>query len=187
MSWIINILHSCCKCCKPEENINVDYLINSKNNINREKLIFLDIDGVLNSNEYYNSTLITHGKTLGVSDKLLNLFKKVVEKTNAKIILSSNWRLSYEKLIEIKRELFKIDTYISDITPDLNKIGDRVDEILLWLKKNNKKSSKWVAIDDMNLLFMNNKLHKNNFVKINPEIGLTEKNCQDIIYKLNYM
>jgi histidinol phosphatase-like enzyme len=50
------------------------------------KVIFLDVDGVLNSNE-----------TLGLSWReclekpLLKLLYKIVAKTNAKIVLSSAW------------------------------------------------------------------------------------------------
>ena len=55
------------------------------------KIIFLDIDGVLNSSEYrkrmgrkYYSEIIDRSK--------MPLLKKIVEATGAKIVLSTSWR-----------------------------------------------------------------------------------------------
>ena len=50
------------------------------------KVIFLDVDGVLNSNE-------TLGRSWNESleKPLLKLLLKIISKTNAKIVLSSTW------------------------------------------------------------------------------------------------
>ena len=64
------------------------------------KVIFLDIDGVLNS----DASLMVDDRVEG--DLILNL-KYIVDKTDAKIILSSSWRL-YFKLLKINLKLHKL-------------------------------------------------------------------------------
>lgn len=49
-----------------------------------EKYIFLDVDGVLNGQHSFNET--------SLYPFYLNNLKKLINKTNAKIILSSSWR-----------------------------------------------------------------------------------------------
>lgn len=48
------------------------------------KIIFLDVDGVLNSIEDRFSWTIE-------TDKHLEILKYIVDKTNAKIVVSSSW------------------------------------------------------------------------------------------------
>lgn len=62
------------------------------------KVIFLDIDGVLNCS---TSKSFCHDDLCGIihgidSDKVKRL-AKIVEATNAKIVLSSDWRVGWEK------------------------------------------------------------------------------------------
>ena len=61
------------------------------------KFLFLDIDGVLNT--YYTKQTTKTG-TIDILDKKLLLIKELVDKTNAKIILSSTWSLGYFDLLK---------------------------------------------------------------------------------------
>jgi len=60
------------------------------------KLIFLDFDGVLNSNKYFKSLKrkkIPHEKILNsLSPEMVERLNKIIEATNAKIVISSTWR-----------------------------------------------------------------------------------------------
>jgi len=106
------------------------------------KLIFLDIDGVLNSDQWDNSEkqneLIYPENQF--DPKLVSLFNKILSKTTNKIVLTSTWRLEHD--LEYMRELFKkvgIQGEIIDFTPDLKKGNDfvvRGNEILKWCKDN---------------------------------------------------
>lgn len=77
------------------------------------KVIFLDIDGVLNT-DYSTSTCIgEHGEHyLGVdNDKLVQL-KNIVDATGAKIVLSSDWRIDYQ--IGTANQIEKCSKYLYD-------------------------------------------------------------------------
>lgn len=53
-----------------------------------KSVVFLDIDGVLNSNE----TTEQCGKYIGVDDKKIRLLKKIATETNAELVLISTWK-----------------------------------------------------------------------------------------------
>ena len=54
------------------------------NNFSKNKIIFLDIDGVLNRHSYY--------KHIVIEEDLAKNLKKILDSTNAKIVLSTYWR-----------------------------------------------------------------------------------------------
>ena len=58
------------------------------------KIIFLDIDGVLNC----KTTRETHCGTIGVEQRFIDLLKEIVEATDAKVVLTSTWRLGWKDL-----------------------------------------------------------------------------------------
>ena len=132
--------------------------------LNTLPVIFLDVDGVLNSEMSCANINLKQGETYGVDDIYLNRLKKIIENTNAQIVLSSSWRLENNKLNEIIKELDKIEVELLDTTINLNGNGNRVDEILSWINNNNINET-WIAIDDYDLHKMNPKLDKRNFVK----------------------
>ena len=63
------------------------------------KLIFLDIDGVLNSHDYFLKRYSETGKMQGgirpesIDPDALRRLERILEETDAKIIVSSTWRL----------------------------------------------------------------------------------------------
>ena len=85
-----------------------------------KKVIFLDVDGVLNSSRTLHEDISSE------DDLILNL-KELVDKTGAKIILSSSWRLSTEAVAALMDKLDKFGLVISGMTCD----GVDLD----WLKK----------------------------------------------------
>ena len=76
------------------------------------KVIFLDVDGVLNSN--YSHSISTNEKGWmwdEISDFHLEKLKRIVDETDAKIVLSSSWRVYHPILTgetEITDELLKV-------------------------------------------------------------------------------
>ena len=76
-----------------------------------KKVIFLDVDGVLNSAKtlYEDSSL---------EDNLILNLKELINKTEAKIILSSSWRLSTEAVATLMDKLDKFGLVISGMTCD---------------------------------------------------------------------
>ena len=52
------------------------------------KVIFLDIDGVLNCSKTHNPRNLPYV----IDPKLLKRFERLLERTGAKVVLSSTWR-----------------------------------------------------------------------------------------------
>jgi hypothetical protein len=119
-------------------------------------IIFLDIDGVLNTPSYGTKAYAMYKKTKGwfkSRDQYGALFdpmaveclEYLAHTTNAKIVVSSSWRKSG---LEVMKEMFKyraIDIEIIDTTPILNTI--RGNEIEQWLLDNDYVTN-YVILDD---------------------------------------
>lgn len=114
-----------------------------------DKIIFLDIDGVLvtrESRQRFNSARV-------FSPECVMVLKSIVEKTGAKIVISSTWRFhgNWEESI---RERFAVagwpDPPIVDKTPILVDFpGFRGDEISAWLLAPPEVEC-FIIIDDVN-------------------------------------
>ncbi len=61
------------------------------------KIIFLDIDGVLNSDNWLQSEASKTGSypENKFDPNAVRLLNKMVQQTNAKLVLTSTWRLQY--------------------------------------------------------------------------------------------
>lgn len=118
------------------------------------KIIFLDIDGVLNScllNElsgyggwFKEEDKCEHSNVLW-GQKLVDNLKKIVDETNSKIVISSTWRRYFS--VQKFQEMFSV--YGWQNAPVIDKtdfFGSRGEEINKWLSENN--ASKYVIIDD---------------------------------------
>jgi len=125
-------------------------------------IVFLDIDGVLNTHNY----LVKQVEQDGINsyqaqfnfcpDSLKNL-KQIVEETDAKIIISSTWRISFKCAYDdphrkfwkaIMKNLASIGIHkrVIGITPSLNDTRIRGEEIKSWLSNN--QVDNFVIIDD---------------------------------------
>jgi HAD domain in Swiss Army Knife RNA repair proteins len=102
------------------------------------KIIFLDIDGVLNCAKTHNPRKLPYI----VDPKLLKRLKRLLELTGAKIVLSSTWRYDPAGLFSAK---YWGIPYI-DVIPDMPK-KSRCEEVRAWLKAH-PKVKRFVVIDD---------------------------------------
>jgi hypothetical protein len=149
------------------------------------KIIFLDIDGVLN-----NNSSIQQDKDFPVRhldhDACLVL-KEIVEKTKAKVVISSTWRFIYYDFLVKHLATYKIK--VIDKTGQGCRHCVRGNEILTWIKDNEKVIGcdyyvyrNYVILDDStDMLYW----QKDNFVKINNDFGLTNNYVDTIISILN--
>lgn len=153
-------------------------------------IIFLDIDGVLNCQDYYSSDRYNReNSTYPLSEidpfriKMLN---EIIEKTNAKIVISSSWRhgRTIEEMRNIMNEVgFKGE--IIDFTPTCRcGMCKRGNEIHKWIEDNKELLGKhyhqfksYVIIDDdSDMLYW----QKDNFFLCDSFSGLTP----NIAYKI---
>ena len=115
------------------------------------KILFLDFDGVLNSQEYRD----VHGSSgAGVDRSRLSMIKNIVDTTDAKIVLITSLREYWDKSPDkcdyfgkVINEVFaEYGLEIYDKTLVLDS-GKREDEILDWIVTN-PEIKNYVAIDD---------------------------------------
>ena len=155
------------------------------------KIIFLDIDGVLN-NCYTEDAF---GSYVFVEDEKLLLLKDLVDSTDAQIVLSSSWRKGWfyrENYPELENEdvwLFealqsKLNENGIELYDYTEEIGVRENEISLWLEKNkNKEIESYVILDDFDEREF--RAHINRLIQTDMSEGLTENHVQEAISILN--
>ncbi len=168
-------------------------------------IIFLDFDGVLNTEKYYCEL---KSKGLPSDDKYGQLFdpeavsnlRKIIDVTGARIVVSSSWR--YMGLNVLQRMWYDRDLpgRIVDITPlhllddklrdtDLTQVdmlslcrGNEIkwyfDEVL----DANSDSRRFVIFDDLKEVLPELQDH---FIRIDPIIGITEKDVERAIEVIN--
>lgn len=115
-------------------------------------IIFLDVDGVLNSQnkliELYNKTNKPHsGINFPFDEKCLENLKILVEETHSKIVITSTWR-KYKEEIELLNsilDIYNLKQEVIGFTKILNQ--KREYEIKEYIKSNNVES--FVIIDDI--------------------------------------
>lgn len=150
------------------------------------KVIFLDVDGVLNNDK---TTVKTKNGFDFVDDYLLERLKKIVKQTSAKIVLSSDWRFDRftddaSDYKELKAALEKNETPIYAHTGRAKIL--RGSEILDWF--NNwcgTPIANFVIIDDLPANSFNFSQLKGHFVHTNYRVGLEEEDVQKAIEILN--
>lgn len=121
----------------------------------KTKVLFLDIDGVLNSkiyfeSDYYKFRKLKYGKSQAqIDDRTIPLLKKIHDETKCKIVMSSSWRCFY---FDKKPGLYRI----------LKKAGIRITD-----KIGNEYNNE-----------LSNKYHKHNYIQ-------NEKGLYDLVWNGN--
>jgi hypothetical protein len=150
------------------------------------KIIFLDIDGVLNS-VMYDAHRLEERADNRIDMTRVKLLADIVNATEAKIVLSSTWREDWDKSSElcgsdgeyINECLSRYDISIMDKTPCFNYSDDRQYEIRTWLAYHSNEVESFVILDDINSGWG---VLSNNAVITNPYgYGLEESHVQKAI------
>lgn len=153
-------------------------------------IIFLDIDGVMNCEDFYHSSrYIRDIKSYPISEIdpfRVEILNDIIQKTNAKIVISSSWRhgRTIEEMRNIMNEVgFKGE--IIDFTPSCScRMCVRGNEIHRWIQDNEKLIGKGyhqfnsyaILDDDSDMLYW----QRNNFFHCDAYSGLTP----NIAYKM---
>lgn len=151
------------------------------------KLIFVDIDGILNCN---TTRTVTFDGWCFVDDYLVERLKHIVDATGAKIVLSSSWRVGWNRKDESKNEPFfnqlrdKLREYGMEIydalpTPMRGRRGDAIRE---WFELNkDKEIESYVILDD----YRDMGEFITHLIWINSSTGLTDADVREAIERLN--
>lgn len=163
------------------------------------KFCFLDFDGVLNSDAYVLSDafraecksvgITTNGYEvmekahyLHIDPAAVKLLNTLVEKSKAKVVISSNWRNKYSlfklnAMLELRGATFKA----IDVTPRKFSWRAREHDIIQYFSELDRQPKHtlhdFVILDDINEF---SKL-LDNFVEVSDKVGLTQENVDQAL------
>ena len=152
------------------------------------KVIFLDIDGVLNSEEFAIwcrdfPDFIKNGGSNWVDPNAVKMIEDICKDYDVKLVISSSWRTwDLESTIEEfnrYKSLCKLTPYIVGITPrntDYYVREDRGEEIQHYLDTHPEIENYCIIDDDNDMLDS----QRDNFVRTNSIHGLTIYDCDKI-------
>ncbi len=166
--------------CRRNYSYNPIHHMDSKLKITKEdKLIFLDVDGVLNSQQTLERRN-QRGGHIGIDPYHVLLVDRIIQATGAKVVLSSSWRHSEEGRAEVMKAVPFIDHTKSCC------FGVRGGEIRQWLFENVdydiREQVKYVILDDDSDMLLNQKDH---FFQTTWKEGMTDEIAKNVIEYLN--
>lgn len=176
----------------------------------RSKVLFLDIDGVLRPARAGGfDILVVDGdaaKNVDTSDffpSAVKALRHIIERTGAKIVLSSEWRRS-DPLCQALADLFEKNrvrawTALTTTKLEAEGVADpvrsfaerRAREISEWVVEHERQMSGWVILDDVNLAIADasrkaaTKIMQPHLVQTWPLCGLTMGNAKTAVRILN--
>ena len=149
------------------------------------KIIFLDFDGVIS----------TYEKGWRFDVEKIELLKEIVDKTDAKIVVTSSWKRGFTEVDKFIKSFYDkprnkdlknvtiFDWFANSIYDITDNNGSwRGDEIQRWIDKHNEEIESYVILDD-DSDFRDNQLF--NFVQTDTYEGLTEREVKLCISILN--
>lgn len=165
-----------------------------------KKILFLDIDGVLNTERWHKKMIESHAPkdSFGYDfdpEAVANL-RHIVEATGAEIVISSSWKGygmdGLQELWETRDLPGKVIDFTPDVVTDemLLQINlEEVDmmicrgkEIKKWLSMHKNKVSHYAILDDYDDMLPEQMPH---FVQTNYEVGISKQDADRVIEILN--
>lgn len=153
------------------------------------KIIFLDIDGVLNSQIFYTEKSQNQRhkeRELGadIDERCVRYLNDLIEKTGAKVVVSSTWRNAGLQYCKEQLEAKGFRGEIIDITPVYTEnYCVRGNEIYAWIQENSEMLcgspvgadfKEYVILDDdSDMLYW----QRNNYIQVDAYCGLTPNQC----------
>ena len=143
------------------------------------KVIFLDVDGVLNNSNWairmYDEGVHVYAENL-LDEHAVRLLKQLIDATDAKIVVSSSWRRDEYAMQCLSDQLKPMEIY--DVTPLKSSI--RGEEITAWLKKR-KDVEAYVILDDDSDMGD----HMDHLIQTTFQRGLQPEHIEEAIKWLN--
>ena len=152
------------------------------------KLIFLDIDGVLNSHDFLyrwqektarDRVEFKGNEHLMLDPVAVGRVNRILTVSGAKVVISSSWRHGWP--IERLKEILKTVGFIGEIIDCTPRYGkDRGHEIDEWLQNHNEGHDPFVILDDdSDMAHMAKHLVKTSFAH-----GLLDEHVEESIRRL---
>ena len=163
------------------------------------KVIFLDVDGVLNSEQFYRKRGHPDYRfedeppypVCEFDPKAVDLLNQLIKDTESKLVISSTWRIG--RTLEELQKLCDVTGIVGEVigrTGSLNSKEERQScgkfvrgtEIKNWLDESKKPIEKYIIIDDDNDMLPE---QQENFIKTSFWTGLTIEGVLNGIKILN--
>ena len=174
------------------------------------KVLFLDIDGVLNSENWFgyrlyciknnmfnevinfvntNDERIKYKLSM-IDDRAIVNLNRIIDETGCKVVLSSSWRSSRKSVNDLTQYILKIKGFkyeLYGVTPRIQRdeFGtQRGEEIQMWMDKESEKNKieSFVILDDDTDILPE---QMKNFIHIDGQVGLIDKDVVTAIKILN--
>lgn len=145
-------------------------------------IIFLDFDGVLNT-EQYQARLVMDGDLTKdawgplFDPRAVGNLHKIVEATGADIVISSSWRYIHRLgSLRMMWEIRELPGDILDTLPCGASYISRGEEIECWLSQHDQ--SNYIIIDDLNDFYPS---QLDRYVETNPIVGISAADVERAI------
>jgi hypothetical protein len=136
------------------------------------RVLFLDIDGVLNSKVYYKYIYKPENGNSRIDPYCVILVRRLIEEFSLKVVITSTWRNGVEnRLIRELQEHSLIDYLHEDGYTPVIRPANRGKEIELWLK-NHPEVKDYIILDDNENLLEH---QQSRFVKTSTYLGMVQE------------
>ncbi len=155
----------------------------------RVKILFLDVDGVLNNTK----TKERCGYETGIEHSALLLLKQIIQTTSAKICLISSWKEYWYKYNKVDQDemanylddkLMTVGLEIWDKTKEVESRGKEINNFINTLPEKQLELESFVILDDEWLDYEKEGL-ADNLIFVDYREGLTGEESQEAIKMLN--
>ena len=155
----------------------------------KDKVIFLDVDGVLNNGLEVDihETALLDGEYYGLySPRCINKLNDLIKATDARVVLSSTWRLGIS--LDQAKTLLKGMGVLGEVIGMTEYLPEsytcRGNEINKWITDNKDEFDYrgYVILDDDSDMLL---WQKDNYVNCDPEIGMTDRTVARAVAILN--
>ena len=163
------------------------------------RIIFLDIDGVLNTERWHSQAIRGELKDeygYRFDPIAVENLSRIIEETGAAIVISSSWKCMGLATMQKMWKDRQLPGKVIDTTPnsvsdefllnvdlnDMDLLSIRGQEIKDWLMTKGGSDCNYVIFDDMNDVLQEQEAH---FVWVDPAVGITKVNVAQAIRILN--
>lgn len=155
------------------------------------KILFLDIDGVLNP-KWWERKVSVDKFGCAFDSKCVAYLKKILDETGAEIVISSSWkcmgladmqnmwkkRSLPGKVVDITPDMMSDEMLLNEEIGSLNPLDNRGCEIKGWLSKHKSEELRYVIIDDMDDMLPEQLPY---FVQTDADTGISIENVKKAV------
>lgn len=121
--------------------------------ISKRKIIFLDVDGVIATQQQIASYAKTHDGHCGPGEcqidlSCVNVLNRIVEELDALVVVSSAWRLMKDDMYALMKVMSTACIPIVGMTPAMHSVNGRQADISEYMCANNINFNNILVIDD---------------------------------------